>query len=297
MFKSGFIGIIGRPNVGKSTLLNSIVGEKIAISTPKPQTTRNRIIGIRNIKGAQLIFIDTPGIHRPSTLLNRYMVNAALNALSDNDLLLLVVDAEAGFLGDDQLVINAIKGINVPVILVINKIDLVEKTKLLSLMDECRELFPFLAIIPASALNRDGIISLLDYISNLLPDGPRYFPDDLITDRSERFIASEIIREKIILIVHQEIPYSAAVVVDYFKEESRKNLLRIGATIQVEKESQKGIMIGKKGATLKKIGMEARLSLEKFFSTHVFLQLFVRVRKDWSRDEKILKELGYGDKL
>jgi GTP-binding protein Era len=296
LFKSGFTGIIGRPNVGKSTLLNRIVGEKIAISTPKPQTTRNRIMGIRNMEGAQLVFLDTPGIHRPSTLLNQYMVNTALNTFGDNDLLLLVVEADAGCQNGDQFVINTVKDVKIPVILVINKIDLVEKTKLLPLIDRCRELFPFAAIIPVSALNGDGIVSLLDEICKLLPEGPRYFPEDVMTDRSERFIAAEIIREKITMLTHQEIPYATAVVVDYFKEESRKNLLRIGATIQVEKDSQKGIMIGKKGAMLKKIGTEARLSLEKFFVTRVFLELFVHVRKDWTGDAKILKEFGYGDK-
>ena len=296
MFKSGFIGIIGRPNVGKSTLLNSIVGEKIAISTPKPQTTRNRIMGVRNAEEGQAIFLDTPGIHKASTLLNRYLVDAALNTFGDSDLLLLVVEANTGCLDDDRFIIDSLKDIKKPVILVINKIDLVEKTKLLPLMDRCRELFPFAALIPVSASTGDGVASLLDEIWKLLPEGPRYFPEDMMTDSSERFIAAEIIREKITLLTRQEIPYATAVVVDYFKEEEKKNLLRIGATIQVEKDSQKGIMIGKKGATLKRIGTEARLSLEEFFATRVFLELFVHVRKDWTKDAKILKEFGYGDK-
>lgn len=297
MFKSGFIGIIGRPNVGKSTLLNSIVGEKIAISTPRPQTTRNRIMGIRNMEGAQLVFLDTPGIHRPSTLLNRYMVDTALNTFGDNDLLLLVVEADAGRRDGDQFIINTIKDVKIPVILVINKIDLVEKTNLLPFLGQYRTLFPFAAMIPISALSGDGVTILLDEILKLLPEGPRYFPEDMMTDRSERFIAAEIIRGKITLLTRQEIPYATAVVVDYFKEENRKNLLRIGATIHVEKDSQKGIMIGKKGATLKKIGTEARLSLEEFFAARVFLELFVHVRKDWTKDPKMLMEFGYGEKL
>ncbi|MDP2724765.1 MAG: GTPase Era, partial [Syntrophales bacterium] len=271
MFKSGFIGIIGRPNVGKSTLLNMIIGEEIAIATHKPQTTRNRIMGIKNREDGQLIFLDTPGIHKPASLLNRHMVDAALNAFGDSELLLMVVEANAGRRGDDQLVLNSLKDVKIPVILVVNKIDLVEKTTLLPLFDRFRTLFPFAAIIPLSALSGAGVNILLDEVWKLLPEGPQYFPEDMMTDRSERFIAAEIIREKAILLTRQEIPYAMAVVVDSFKEIERSNLLRIQVSLIVEKDSQKGILIGRKGNMLKRIGTEARMSLEKFFASRVYL--------------------------
>ena len=296
MFKSEFIGIIGRPNVGKSTLLNMIIGEEIAIATHKPQTTRNRIMGIKNREDGQLIFLDTPGIHKPVSLLNRHMVDAALNAFGDSELLLMVVEANAGRRDDDQLVLHSLRDVKIPVILVVNKIDLVEKTTLLPLFDRFRTLFPFAAIIPLSALSGAGINILLDEVWKLLPEGPQYFPKDMMTDRSERFIAAEIIREKAILFTRQEIPYAMAVVVDSFKEIKRSNLLRIQVSLMVEKDSQKGILIGRKGTMLKRIGTEARLSLEKFFASRVYLELFVKVRKDWTNDDRALKELGYGKK-
>jgi len=296
LFKSGFIGIIGRPNVGKSTLLNMIIGEEIAIATHKPQTTRNRIMGIKNREDGQLIFLDTPGIHKPVSLLNRHMVDAALNAFGDSELLLMVVEANAGCRDDDQLVLHSLRDVKIPVILVVNKIDLVEKTTLLPLFDRFSTLFPFAAIIPLSALSGAGINILLDEVWKLLPEGPQYFPEDMMTDRSERFIAAEIIREKAILLTRQEIPYAMAVVVDAFKEIEKNNLLRIQASIIVEKDSQKGILIGRKGTMLKRIGTEARLSLEKFFALRVYLELFVKVRKDWTNDARALKELGYGKK-
>ena len=296
MFKSGFIGIIGRPNVGKSTLLNMIIGEEIAIATHKPQTTRNRIMGIRNREDGQLIFLDTPGIHKPVSLLNRHMVDAALNAFGDSELLLMVVEASAGRRDDDQLVLHSLRDVKIPVILVVNKIDLVEKTTLLPLFDRFSTLFPFAAIIPLSALSGAGINILLDEVWKLLPEGPQYFPEDMMTDRTERFIAAEIIREKAILLTRQEIPYAMAVVVDSFKEIERSNLLRIQVSLMVEKDSQKGILIGRKGTMLKRIGTEARLSLEKFFASRVYLELFVKVRKGWTNDARALKELGYGKK-
>lgn len=296
MFKSGFIAIVGRPNVGKSTLLNAVTGERLAIATPKPQTTRNRIMGIRNVEHGQLIFLDTPGIHRPETPLNRYMVNTALDTFGNSDLLLLVVDAVSGCHRDDHLAIEALREVKIPVLLVINKIDGIEKTKLLPLIGTLQNLLPFAAVIPLSALKGDGISTLLAEVLQLLPAGPEYFPEEMMTDRSERFIAAEMIREQTILLTRQEIPYSLAVVVDAFKEVKEGKLLRIMATISVEKDSQKGILIGRQGTMLKKIGTAARLSLEKFFATQVYLELFVRVRKDWTQDEKLLKELGYGEK-
>jgi len=298
MFKSGFIGIIGRPNVGKSTLLNVIIGEKIAITTHKPQTTRNRIMGIKNIESGQLIFLDTPGIHKATTPLNQFMVATATDTFRSADILLLLVEATEGVHRNDQLIIDSLKNKNVrlPVILLINKIDLVRKDNILPFIDQLQRLFPFSEIIPISALTGDGISILIEQIWELLPEGPRYFPDDVMTDRTERFIAAEIIREKIILFTHQEIPYTTAVVVDSFKEDEEKNLIRIQATINVAKDSQKGILIGKKGSMLKEVGTRARLDMEKFFASKIYLELFVRVSKDWTHDARMLKEFGYTDK-
>jgi len=296
LFKSGFIGIIGRPNVGKSTLMNEFVGETIAIATRKPQTTRNRIMGIKNLpepNPGQLIFLDTPGIHKAKTPLGRAMVEAASGTIGDVDLLLLLVEAGTAPRSDDRFIIESLAGLPVPVILVINKTDLVDKKLLLPLIDSFRALYPFREIIPISALKNDGVEHLVAEIGKLLPEGPRYFPEEMMTDRSERFIAAEIIREKITLRLHQEIPYVTAVVVDSFREDEAKNLIRITATINVEKDSQKGIIIGKGGAMLKEIGTKARLEMERFFASRVFLELFVRVAKDWTSNPRFLKEFGY----
>jgi GTP-binding protein Era len=296
MFKSGFIGIIGRPNVGKSTILNKIIGEKIAITSHKPQTTRNRITGIKNIENGQMIFIDTPGIHKATTPLNKFMVTAATDTFRSADIILLVVEATVGVHGDDQLIIESLGNITLPVILLINKIDLVRKRNILPVIDQFQQLFSFSEIIPISALTGDGLRTLMEQIWKLLSEGPRYFPDDMMTDRTERFIAAEIIREKIILLTHQEIPYATAVVVDSFKEDEDKNLLVIKATINVAKDSQKGIVIGKRGSMLKEIGKRARQDMEKFFATRVYLELFVRVTKDWTHDAGMLREFGYSEK-
>jgi len=299
MFKSGFIGIIGRPNVGKSTLLNRIVGERIAITTHKPQTTRNRIMGIRNLteeQAGQLIFLDTPGIHRGTTPLNRAMVDVATGTFGNVDLLLLIAEAGPAPHADDRFIIEALRKSHLPVFLAINKIDLVEKRILLPLIDTFQGLHPFREILPLSALKGDGVDRLITEIWKALPVGPCYFPEEMMTDRSERFIAAEIIREKITLRTHQEIPYATAVVVDAFKEDEAKNMIRIAATIHVAKDSQKGIIIGRKGAMLKEIGTKARLEMEKFFAAKIFLELFVRVAKDWTNDPRMLQEFGYKDK-
>jgi len=293
VFKSGFIGIIGRPNVGKSTLLNSIIGEKIAIATHKPQTTRNKIMGIKNLSDGQLIFLDTPGIHKASTPLNQYMVTTAMDTFRSADILLLIVEAEAGVHHDDRMIINSLDNVRLPVILTINKTDLVQKRAVLPVIDEFQRLFSFVDIIPISALTGDGVSVLIEQIRKLLPEGPHYFPEDMMTDRTERFIAAEIIREKITLLTHQEIPYATAVVVDSFKEDEEKNLIRIQATINVAKDSQKGILIGKKASMLKEIGRRARLDMEKFFAARIYLELFVRVSKDWTHDPRMLREFGY----
>jgi GTPase len=299
MFKSGFIGIIGRPNVGKSTLLNRMVGERIAITTHKPQTTRNKIMGIRNLAeplAGQLIFLDTPGIHRASTPLNRAMVDIATGIFGNVDLLLFLTEAGPTPHPEDHFIIEALRNSPLPVILIINKTDLVDKRILLPLIGAFQGLYPFREIIPLSALKNDGVDHLIEEIWKLLPEGPRYFPEEMMTDRSERFIAAEIIREKITILTHKEIPYATAVVVDAFKEDEAKSMIRIAATIHVARDSQKGIIIGKKGTMLKEIGTRARQELEKFFASKVFLELFVRVAKDWINDPRMLQEFGYKDK-
>lgn len=293
MFKSGFIGIVGRPNAGKSTLMNLVVGEKIAISTHKPQTTRNRIMGIRTTETGQFIFLDTPGIHAARTPLNRQMVSTAMSVFNDVNLLLLITDAGVPIGRDDTLIVRSLKDISIPVVLVINKIDLIAKERLLPLIDSLRDRYPFEEIVPVSALKGFNVDRLLSIIEKILPEGPHYFPDDMITDRPERFLAAEMIRERVTLLTHKEVPYSTAVVIDSFKEDTAKGLLRIQATIHVEKDSQKGIIIGRRGAMLKKIGTGARLEMERFFNSRVYLELFVRVQKDWAQDSRMLGEFGY----
>jgi GTP-binding protein Era len=292
VFKSGFIGIIGRPNVGKSTLFNAIIGEKVSIIADKPQTTRNKITGIKNLPDAQLIFLDTPGIHKAKTPLNRVMVRTARDTFNDADILLMMVEASAGVHSQDIFLIEGLAEVNVPVFLVINKIDLIEKNMLLPLIDKFRTLYNFQEIFPVSAVKGDGLDELLQTIKNNLPEGPQYFSEDTFTDVSERFIAAEFIREKIMLLTAQEVPYATAVEIDTFKEDEEKNLIRISATITVEKESQKAIMIGKKGSMLKNIGTQARLEMENLFDSKVFLELFVRVKKDWTSSDKMLQEFG-----
>jgi len=293
LFKSGFIAIVGRPNVGKSTLLNAIVGEKLAITSRKPQTTRNRITGILNTGDGQFIFLDTPGIHDAKTPLNRCMVKAATSAFGEVDLILLLVEADRGLDPGDGLILEGLRSSAVPVFLVINKVDLVEKPKLLPLIDRFRGLHDFREIVPVSAATGEGVSRLLELIVDAMPEGPKLFPDDLFTSQSERFIAAEIVREKILELTHREIPYATAVTVDSFKEDEERNRIRIAATITVEKDSQKGILIGKGGRMLKEIGMKSRLEMERFFAAKIFLELFVRVRKDWTKDPRWLKEFGY----
>lgn len=293
MFKSGFIAILGRPNVGKSTFFNAIIGDKISIVANKPQTTRNRITGFKNFPDAQLIFLDTPGMHKPKTPLNRAMVQAAEDTIGDADALLMMVEADANIGPHDLFLVEALAGAKAPVFLAINKIDRVEKPSLLPLIDQYSKLYNFAGIFPICALKGVGLDELLDCLKEALPEGPQLFPDDIATDATERFIAGEFIREQIMLLTQQEIPYASAVTIDAFKEEEEgKNLIRISATIHVEKESQKAIMIGKKGAMLKKIGTQARLSMEKLFGAKVFLELFVRVKKDWTSSDRMLREFG-----
>jgi len=292
VFKSGFIGIIGRPNVGKSTFLNTIVGDKISIVANKPQTTRDKITGIKNYPDAQLIFLDTPGIHNPKTLLNRAMVQTAQKAIGDAEVLLMLIEANADVHHQDLFLIESLKPVKVPVFLVINKIDLIDKKLLLPLINKFRKLYDYREIFPLSALTGEGIDELLTAIKQILPEGPQLFPEDILTDATERFIAAEFIREQITVLTNQEIPYVSAVTMDLFKEDEEKNIIRISATINVEKESQKAIMIGKKGSMLKNIGTKSRLQMEKLFGAKVFLELFVRVSKEWTSSDKMLREFG-----
>jgi len=296
-FKSGFISILGRPNVGKSTLFNRLLGDKIAIVAEKPQTTRNRILGIKNIGEGQLILLDTPGIHQGRSELNERMVRTAIASGRDADILLFLVEATFPLIEKDQKVIESLGGSSGVPILVINKIDSVKKKNLLPIMDQYRKLHPFKEILPVSALTGEGIDILLDEIVKVLPESPPYYSEDIITDQTERFWVSEIIREKVIHRSYQEIPYSTAVTIDEFKERPEKNLVVIKATIHVERDSQKKILIGKGGQKLKKIGEDARKEAEAFWGTRVFLELWVNVEEHWTRDPRALNRLGYPSAL
>ncbi|MDH4163643.1 MAG: GTPase Era [Nitrospirota bacterium] len=288
-FRSGFIAIVGRPNVGKSTLMNSLLGEKISITSNKPQTTRNRIRGIVSRPDCQLVFIDTPGIHKPVHRMNELMVETALKTYSEVDVILFLVEATERPGGGDRFIIESLSKVRTPVFLLINKVDLIEKERLLPLIQEFSGLHSFAEIIPVSALKKD-LGGLVEAILKRLPEGPRYFPDDQLTDQPERFIAAEIVREKVFELTKDELPYSSAVVIESMKEEPE--ITRIHATIYVDRDSQKGIVIGKNGALLKEIGTRARLDIEKLLGVKVFLQLWVKVKKGWREDDRMLKNIG-----
>ena len=295
-FLSGFIAIIGRPNVGKSTLLNRILGQKIAITSSKPQTTRNRILGIHNFPGGQALFVDTPGIHKAKGKLNRFMVDQAVGACSDVDLILFLVEANDPPGGGDEYILKLLDKAAVPVFLIINKIDLVKPPQLLQLIQEYSERFDFAQIIPVSARGGSGVPQLLSEIEPYLPEGPQYYPGDMLTDLPEKFIAAEMVREKIMRRTNEEIPYGVGVQVDSFEEKPEKNLVVIQATIHVERDSHKKIIVGKGGQMIRSIGKEARKDIERLLGTRIFLELFVRVDKDWSQNERMLRELGYSKK-
>ena len=292
-FKAGFISILGRPNVGKSTLFNRILGDKIAIVTKKPQTTRNRILGVKNVEGGQFIFLDTPGLHEGRLELNQRMVRTAISSGRDADILIFIIEASSPLVEKDQQMIKSLEGSKGVPFLAINKIDLVKRETLLPIIDQYQRLRPFYKIIPVSAITGEGVAILLNEIMKVLPESPPYFPDDLITDQTERFLVSEIIREKVIQQSYQEIPYSTAVTIEEFKEHPERNLLVIKGTIHVERDSQKKIVIGKGGQKLRKIGEAARKEVEAFLETRVFLELWVSVEKDWTHDPRALNRLGY----
>lgn len=291
-FRSGYVSIIGRPNVGKSTLMNLILNEKIAIVSKKPQTTRNRIIGIKHLHGAQIIFLDTPGIHKPKFAMNRKMVKTAMEALTEGDLVLFMVEATSPPGGGDHFIMEELKKVEKPIFLLINKVDLVKKDSLLPLIDEYSRFLNFKEIIPVSALNGDNVDHLIEIMVRYLPVGEPYYPEEMVTDQTVRFMAAEIIREKIFEKTMEEIPYSVAILIEEFKEKNEKGITRIKALILVEKDSQKGIIIGKSGEMLKAVGTEARRDLEELVGSKVFLDLWVKVKKDWRQDERILTEMG-----
>ena len=295
-FRSGYVSIIGAPNVGKSTLLNTILGQKLAIVTPKPQTTRNQIRGIVTTKSHQMVFVDTPGLMDPKYRLQSEMVRTAYGALRDADVVLFVIDVTRADTKIEEKVIEQLNGQRrTKTILVLNKVDLVEKPKLLPLFDEYSSKFDFNAMIPISAVTKDGVPELLEQIPPYLPYGPLYFPEDQLSDLPERFFISETVREKIMLITQREVPYATAVVVEEFEKRSRRNrdeIIYIRAIVYTEKQTQKQIIIGKGGKIIKRVGELARFDIEKFLDSPVFLELYVTVKVDWRRDAVQLKELG-----
>jgi GTP-binding protein Era len=289
-FRSGYVAFIGRPNVGKSTLLNLVLGQKVAIVAGRQQTTRNRILGIKNYPEAQIIFVDTPGIHSPGHELGKLMVKTAMEVPGEMDLVVFVTEPKAD--DKDRDIIKSFRDLGKPVILLLNKIDKIRKPEILSHIASYREIFPFKEIIPVSAIKNDGVDLFLRQVLEYLPHGPKYYSDDMVTDLMERFMVSEIIREKIIENTSEEIPHSVAVEVIRW-DEKKGGLLVIGANIYVEREGQKGIIIGNKGKLLKHIGTTARLDIEKLLDARIFLELWVKVKKGWRDDKKMLNDLGY----
>ena len=301
-FRSGFVCILGRPNAGKSTLLNALVGEKLAIISPKPQTTRNRIQGVVHIPknkgkdGAQIVLVDTPGVHKPDSSLGRKMMVEVREALEGCDLVLVIMDVAHKFDPRDQFALDLLRGPKTKAFLLLNKVDRIrEKSKLLPLIEQYRKLYDFSEVIPISALKRKGLDTLLDKVISALPAGPAYFPEDQITDQPARFMAAEIIREQVLLNTSEEIPYATTVIVENFEEGAR--LARIAATIYCEREGQKGILVGKGGKMLKKIGTSARLQIERMLGTKVFLELYVKAEPGWRDSRRFVQELDWRRQL
>ena len=292
--KAGFIAVIGRPNVGKSTLVNRVVGQKVAAVSPKPQTTRNRVAGVKTTGSYQMIFLDTPGIHHAETLFNREMVKLALKTLTEVDLILWVIDASDPLSDEDQLVRGHLQGIKVPVVVALNKVDLVKpKQHLLPAIDACHRLIPAAEVVPISATEGVNLNLLEEILLRYLPEGPRFFPPGQATDQPPHLVVAEIIREKVFELVHQEVPYAVAVRIDEMEERPETGLVDIQATIYVEKDSQKGIIIGEGGRMLKRIGQQARQEIEGVLGTRVYLGLWVKVHRAWRKNEEALRRFGY----
>ncbi|HZH61415.1 MAG TPA: GTPase Era [Metabacillus sp.] len=292
-YKSGFVSIIGRPNVGKSTFINRVIGQKIAIMSDKPQTTRNKIQGVYTTNHSQTIFIDTPGIHKPKHKLGDFMMKVAQNTLKEVDLILFMINAEEGFGRGDEFIIERLKQTNTPVFLIINKIDQIHPEQLLPLIEQYKELYPFKEIVPISALQGNNVDALLHQIEAYLPEGPQYYPEDQVTDHPERFIITELIREKVLHLTREEIPHSVAVVMDTLERRENNAAIYVGATIIVERDSQKGIVIGKQGSMLKEVGKRARVDIEALLGSKVFLELWVKVQKDWRNKASQLRDYGF----
>jgi GTPase len=292
-FRSGYVAIAGTPNAGKSTLLNRMLGEKISITSKKPQTTRNRILGVLHRPDAQMVFFDTPGVFHAKDKLNRRIVDAAFSAVADADLILVVIDVAQPDINAERLLVNRLRDQSKPVVLALNKIDLVEKSGLLESIDKWADTYQFHDVVPISAKAGTQINELILAMVSVLPQGPPYFPEDTLTDASARFLAAEMIREQVFRLTGEEIPYATAVTVDTFKEKSRGDLVKIEATIHLERDSQKGIVIGKSGGKLKQIGVQAREQIEHMLGTKVYLKLFVRVQKNWRKDTKAIRRFGY----
>ncbi|MFS0786285.1 GTPase Era [Shouchella sp. 1P09AA] len=293
-FKSGFVSIIGRPNVGKSTLLNRVIGQKIAIMSDKPQTTRNKVQGVLTTNDAQVVFIDTPGIHKPKHRLGDFMMKVATNTLREVDLILYVIDADAKFGPGEQYIIDRLKDTKTPVFLIVNKIDKVTKDALLEIIDAYRERYEFEEVVPVSALEGDNVGTMMNQIMGHLEEGPQYYPSDQVTDHPERFIVAELIREKALHVTKEEIPHSLAVVIEQMKRRDNGKVY-VGATIIVERSSQKGIIIGKHGSMLKDIGQKARVDIEALLGSGVFLELWVKVQKDWRNRPSQLRDYGFNE--
>jgi GTPase len=290
--KSGFVSLLGRPNAGKSTLLNRIVGQKVAIVSDKPQTTRTRIVGVKNYDEGQVVFVDTPGVHKPTHRMNVRMVDVALEAMREVDVVALVVDASAKPGPGDRYMLNVLKDVTSPAILVLNKVDLIAKNRLLPLIDQYRREHPFVEIVPVSAADGTNVDVLEKLFLQYLPDGEPLYPPDYLTDQPERFFVAEIVREQVLQLTHDELPHSTAVIVDRFEEPGEDNVLRLYCTILVERESQKPIVVGKGGAMIKKIGTAARQEIATFFATRVYLDLHVKVKSEWRDDDRMLDEIG-----
>ncbi len=290
--KAGFVSLVGRPNAGKSTLLNQIIGTKLAIVSDKPQTTRNRILGVKKYPDGQAVFMDTPGIHRPLHRMNVRMVDLALDSIRRVDVVAVVVDASEPRGGGDRFVVQQLERARIPVVLVLNKIDLVAKPKLLPVMDWYREQRDFDAIVPVSALTGDGVPELEAVLLDRLPEGAPLYPDDYLTDQPERFFVAETVREKLLQHTHAEIPFSSAVTVDRFEEADARGVIRLFCSIIVEQSSQKPIILGRKGSMIKRIGTEARQDLERFFDAKVYLDLHVKVRAEWRENDRLLDDFG-----